>query len=300
MTPKRQALGRGLGALIPTNRPSGEGGAAGHGLRTLGIDLLEPNPKQPRQHFDKRALEELAASLQTQGFIQPIVATPLPGTPPRFQILAGERRWRAAQMAGIHDVPVVVRDTPEHTRIEIALVENLQRTDLNPIEEARAFQQLVDLNGYTHDELAGRVGKDRSTLTNALRLLRLPEQVQAQVVEGELSMGHARALLSLSGQAEMVQVAKTVVQRRLSVRSTEKIVRERLADDAPPAPAPSDETRRHQIVVRDLEDRLRHKLGVRVALKTGNLPTGPGRIEVPYSDLDELNRVLHLLLEEQT
>lgn len=298
---KRQALGRGLGALIPAPRPAARPNDDGgrEGLRTVPIEHLEPNRDQPRTHFDRRALEELAASLKTQGFIQPIVATPVADTPGRYVILAGERRWRAAQMAGIHDVPVIVRDTPQHTRFELALVENLQRADLNPIEEARAFQQLLDLNGFTHDQLADRVGKDRSTITNALRLLRLPEQVQEMVVEGKLTMGHARALLSLPSASEMVAVAHRVSSGDLSVRATEKIVRDQLAADRrEPAEEPDAERERHGIIVRDLEDRLGRRLGVRVALKTGKNPRGPGKIEIPYGGLDELNRVLHLLLEE--
>ncbi|TPV95634.1 MAG: ParB/RepB/Spo0J family partition protein [Myxococcales bacterium FL481] len=298
---KRQALGRGLGALIPPARPSSAVRETPErdGLRTIAIEQLEPNPEQPRKHFDRGALEQLAASLRTQGFIQPIVAAPIADARDRFVILAGERRWRAAQLAGIHDVPVIVRDTPHHARLELALVENLQRADLNPIEEARAFQQLLDLNEMTHDQLAERVGKDRSTVTNALRLLRLPEQVQEMVVAGDLSMGHARALLSLPSASEMVAVAHRVRSGDLSVRATEKLVRTQLAADKPAADEPPDEERdRHGIIVRDLEDRLGRRLGVRVALRTGKNPRGPGRIEIPYRGLDELNRVLHLLLED--
>ncbi len=295
MSPKRSALGRGLDALIP-DKPrevASPSTVAGTPSREVPIEALEPNPDQPRRHFDETRLAGLAASIRAQGIIQPIIVTPLPGSPGRYQILAGERRWRAAQQAGLHDVPVVVRETEKDARLELALVENLQRADLNAIEEGQAYQGLMELRGYTHEELAERVGKDRSTISNAIRLLGLPDKVQHMVVDGQLSMGHARALLGLEDAAEMVDLAHHVVQRRLSVRATEAEVRRRLR---PPPDEPSDEARRQAIIVKDLEDRLRKALGARVRLKTGRRRAGPGKIEVPYSDLDELNRILHVML----
>ncbi len=303
--PKRPALGRGLGALIPEPpRPTvAPAGASERGSpRELPIEALEPNPNQPRKHFDPERLRELADSIQAQGIIQPIVVTTLPERgpdQPRFQILAGERRWRAAQLAGLHSVPVVVRDTPEAERLELALVENLQRADLDPIEEARAYEALLELHGYTQAELATRVGKDRSTIANAMRLLKLPDKVQDMVVEGKLAMGHARALLGLDRPAEMRELASDVVHHGWSVRKTEAEVRRRLkaaAAENAPQPEPDDDRKRHEIIVRDLEARLRRNLGVQARLRTGKSAKGPGVIELPYANLDELQRLLQQLL----
>ncbi len=310
--PKRSALGRGLGALIPEPiRPaapppassSGPSGADRSGSpRELPIEAIEPNPEQPRKHFDPTRLQELAESIKTQGIIQPIVVTTIPDRGPdlpRHRILAGERRWRAAQLAGLHTVPVVVRDTPEAERLELALVENLQRADLDPIEEARAYDALLELHGYTQAELASRVGKERSTVTNAMRLLKLPDKVQDMVVLGQLGMGHARALLGLEKPAEMRELANEVIRKGWSVRKTEAEVRRRVRAAAAaqsPEPEPDDDRKRHQIIVQDLETRLRRSLGVQARLKTGKSAKGPGVIELPYSDLDELQRLLQHLL----
>lgn len=304
--PKRPALGRGLGALIPqapAKAPPAEAepvdaataGDVDRTPTTLPIESLIPNPEQPRKHFDETGLAELSESIAAQGIIQPIVVTPLGNG--EYQILAGERRWRAAQRAGLYDVPVVVRETPEEQRLELALVENLQRMDLDPLEEGAAYQQIMDLRGYTHAELASRVGKDRSTISNALRLLRLPERVQSLVRSGQLGMGHARALLSLPSAAEMTQLAQDVVRRGMSVRAVEAEVRRKLRGDEPPREEAPEQTR-HKIIVADLEDRLRRKLGVKVRLKTGKKPSDPGKLEIPYGDLDELNHLLHILMGE--
>nr|WP_275943140.1 ParB/RepB/Spo0J family partition protein [Pseudenhygromyxa sp. WMMC2535] len=263
------------------------------------IEAIEANREQPRKHFDEDRLRELADSIDAQGIIQPIIVTPLPGRgpdEPRYQILAGERRWRASQLAGLHHVPVVVRDTPEADRLELALVENLQRADLNPVEEAQAYQALLDLHGYTQAELASRVGKERSTVANALRLLKLPSQVQDLLITGKLGMGHARALLGLDRAADMRELAAEIVRRSWSVRQTEAEVRRRTQPAAPPKPEPDDDRKRHEIIVRDLEGRIRRHLGVQARLKTGKSSKGPGTIELPYKDLDELQRLLHTLL----
>lgn len=294
---RRPALGRGLGALIPS-APSPKASAtpaepARTSLHpgTLPIEDIAPGPNQPRTYFEERALAELTESIKANGIIQPIVVTPAPaGSSTRYLIIAGERRWRAAQRAGMHDVPVVVRETEEAERLELALVENIQRADLNPIEEARAFAQLVDVRGYTQDALADRVGKDRSTISNALRLLRLPEKVQTMVREGGLSMGHARALLGLSSDADMNGVAREVTSGGLSVRATERLVRKRVA----PVAAPNEEGDRRKIIVSELEDRLRRRLGVRARLRSKG--KSAGTLEIPYSDLDELDRVLQVIL----
>ncbi|MEZ4429732.1 MAG: ParB/RepB/Spo0J family partition protein [Nannocystaceae bacterium] len=299
---KRNALGRGLGALIPTKPPEPEAAPAPaatpgkSGLRTLAIEQLRPNPEQPRRRFDPTALRELADSIALHGILQPIIVTPLPDARGEYLIVAGERRWRAAQLAGVHDVPVVVRDTPESERLELAMIENLQRQDLNPIEEALALRQLMDVRGCTQEQLAERLGKDRSTISNALRLLRLPPKVQAMVEEGALSMGHARALLGLGDDGSMIELAREAVSAGLSVRALEREVRrrQRAASEEPPQEDP--EQRKRALIVRDLQDRLRRSLGVRVLLKTDRKRKGAGVIEVPYGDLDELDRLLNVML----
>ncbi|HEY0134153.1 MAG TPA: ParB/RepB/Spo0J family partition protein, partial [Nannocystis sp.] len=233
------------------------------------------------------------------GIVQPIVVTPHDDPPGSFMIVAGERRWRAAQLAGHHDVPVVVRDTPESDRLELAVLENLQRLDLSPIEEAAAYRQLMDVREYTQEQLAERLGKDRSTISNALRLLKLPPKVQGYVQEGRLSMGHARALLALESPADMIELAMEAMQRGYTVRAMERAVKARL--HPPPVPAePSEAERAREVIVRDLESRLQRGLGVKVAVKTNAQRQGSGTIELPYGSLDELDRLLAMLLPPDT
>jgi len=302
---KRPALGRGLGALLPpvpaASGPIEPAGPPQPGFaRQLPIEAIAPSPDQPRKRFDPQLLDELAASIRVQGIIQPIVVTPIAspaGDGARYLIVAGERRWRAAQLAGLHDVPVVVRDTDDQQRLELALVENLQRADLNPIEEARAFQELIAIRGYTQEELAGRVGKDRSTVANVMRLLRLPERTQQMVRDGTLSMGHARALLGLEHEADIAEVAHEAARARWSVRAVERAVRAKLA--AAQETTPEDpESDRRKIIVTELEHRLQRRLGVRVRLRTDSPKRGAGIVEIPYSSLDELDRLLHILLDD--
>jgi ParB family chromosome partitioning protein len=306
--PKRPVLGRGLGALIPQRPPAheaapvGAGGAAAPGgpvLRILPIESLVPNRDQPRKHFEAALLRELADSIRVHGILQPIVCSPHDDPPGSFMIVAGERRWRAAQLAGLHDVPVVVRDTPESDRLELAVLENLQRLDLSPIEEAQAYRQLMDVREYTQEVLAERLGKDRSTVANALRLLKLPPRVQALVQEGRLSMGHARALLGLESPADMIELALEAMQKGYTVRAVERAVRARLHPE-PAALEPTEEQRAREVIVRDLEGRLRRGLGVKVAVKTSGQRQGSGTIELPYGSLDELDRLLHMLLPADT
>ena len=303
----RNALGRGLGALIPDSPPPGsrQRGAAPApekrdegGLKHLPIERLRPGESQPRSHFDDTLLEELAASIKTYGILQPIVVSALPKHPGNYEILAGERRWRAAQRAGLQEVPVVVRASDASERLELALIENIQRADLSPIEEARAYQAIIDLNGYTQAELAERVGKDRSSVANLIRLLRLPPKVQEMVQEGHLGMGHARALLAFESPADIAALASETIRKKLSVRQVEAEVRKRIREalaDASAAPE-DDDAKRHAIIVADLEKRIGMKLGTPVRLKTGRKRRGPGKVEINYKDLDDLNRILHVLL----
>lgn len=302
---KRPALGRGLSALLPSAaKPAASAAAAPaaeaaddvDALRTVAIEQLEPNPDQPRKYFDEAALGELADSIKAQGILQPIVASPIPGGggARRYLIIAGERRWRAAQLAGLHQVPVVVRhDVPESRRLELALIENIQRADLNPIEEARAYAELVELRGYSQEELGAAVGKDRSTVANAMRLLKLPPKVADLVLEGRLSMGHARAILGLTHEDAMTRMATEVARKSLSVRATEAAVRKALVDE--PEAEFDDEQARRKIIVSELETRLRRRLGVRVRLKAAG-KKGNGTVEIPYASLDELDRLLKVIL----
>jgi len=292
--PKRQALGRGLAALIPGAKPPEAATTAlparADGLRTIAIEDVHPSAGQPRKQFDDARLDELAASIKAQGIIQPLVARLREGG--GYELIAGERRWRAAQRAGLHEVPVVVRDVAEKRAFEMALVENLQREDLNPIEEAQGFERLIEEFGYTQEALAARVGKDRSTVANALRLLRLPTGVRLMVTEGRLQMGHARALLGLEAADAIERLARRVIARELSVRQVEALVkRERdgaTANGADKAPA------KVSASARDLGERLSRALGTRVRV----VESGPGKghLEVSYHSLDQLDAVLAKIL----
>jgi ParB family chromosome partitioning protein len=300
-TMKRKALGRGLAALIPgapaPPLPAAPAAAAaarpalGNGLRVVAIEEVHAAPDQPRKTFDDARIEELAASIRAQGVIQPLVLRER-DQGDGYELIAGERRWRAAQRAGLHEVPAVVRDVAPTRAFEMAMVENLQREDLNPIEEAAGYQRLISELGYTQESLATRVGKDRSTITNSLRLLRLPDEVRGMVVAGRLSMGHARALLGLESTDAMVRLARRIAAREMSVRQVETLVRrERDAaggDAGPPAPA------RPSASARDLEERLSRGIGARVKV----VETGPGRghLELHFHSLDELDAMIARLL----
>ena len=279
---KRQALGRGLGALIPGSDDAG-GGARGQAK--LPIEKLRPlTGGQPRHAFDEAKLEELVASLKEHGVLQPLLVRPVAGG---YEIIAGERRWRAAQRAGLLEVPVIVRHVGPDEAFELGLVENLQRDDLNPIEVAASYRRLLDEFGYTQDKLARRVGRDRSTLANSLRLLKLPERVQAMTARGQLSEGHARALLALDEASAMLALAERAIRDGLSVRQVEVLARRGKA--ARPAKAKP----RESPAVRDLVERLQRTLGARVRL---NHRGGRGKLELYFSSLDELDRILKRLL----
>lgn len=302
--PKRSALGRGLGALIPGARegrestlvPALPAAVSAHGLRILAIEALRPGAEQPRKRFDADRLRELADSIRHHGILQPIVVAPIVGEPGEYTIIAGERRWRAAQLAGLHEVPAIIRDAPESERLELAMIENLQRQDLDAIEEAQALRQLMDIKGYTQEQVAERIGKDRSTVANTLRLLGLPLRLQGMVHDGRLGMGHARALLGLDDLTAMSELADQVIRDALSVRAVERAVRQRLRDQEadPAAPEPGSDAERHTIIVRELEVRLRRALGAKVSLRERSQKAGT--IEIPYSSLDDLDRLLRLLL----
>ncbi|MDA8362808.1 MAG: ParB/RepB/Spo0J family partition protein [Gammaproteobacteria bacterium] len=280
-TTKKPRLGRGLDALLggaleaqPTSKEE---------LRQLPVDLLQRGKYQPRTHMDPGALEELASSIKAQGVVQPIVVREL-GTG-SYEIIAGERRWRAAQMAGLESVPAVVRNIPDEAAIAIALIENIQRENLNPVEEAVALQRLIDEFGMTHQETAESVGRSRAAVTNLLRLLSLNDDVRTMLEEGRMDMGHARALLGLSGDSQS-RTARQVVEKGLSVRETEDLVRRLLEQRAVPR-----KTREvSDPDVRRLQDELSDKLAARVRISHG--PKGRGRLTIDYNSLEELEGVL--------
>ena len=286
----RPGLGRGLNALmgdmareVPID--AAEATSTAPGLRMMPVGMLTPHPGQPRRHFDEAALAELAESIAARGLIQPIVVRP---TPSGFQIVAGERRWRAAQRARVHDVPVIVRDFDDATTLEVALVENIQRQDLNAIEEAEAYHRLVRDYGHSQDALAKIVNKSRSHVANLLRLLELPMPVQQLVIEGKLQMGHARALI---GARDVEALAEQVISKGLSVRETEKLAR-----GAKSAGAPSrDQGRSADIAA--LEHQLADLLGLAVRITYG--PKG-GAITLNYSTLDQLDMVCQRLSGEKS
>ena len=281
---KRPALGKGLSALIPD--------APEPRISPLEVDIdrLEPNELQPRGLMDPAALEDLSRSIVANGIIQPIVVR---RTGDRFQIIAGERRWRAAKLAGLLRVPIVVREVAaggNASLLEMALVENIQRENLNPIEEALAYRRLADEFHLTQEAIATAVGKDRATVANMIRLLRLPDEVRAEVASGRLSTGHARALLSLASEADQRGAARDVIARSLSVRETESLVKKIAEDGSPPAdllpPKPVD------VHTRAAEDRLRLVLGTRVRITRQGKR---GRIEIDFGSEDELIRLYEQL-----
>jgi len=285
MAEKRQALGRGLSALIPESLVAPA--APSDRAFEVDTDLLRPNKFQPRAHVDDDRIEELARSIRSNGIIQPIVVRRAGAG---FEIVAGERRWRAAQRAGLLKVPVAVRDVPDDKLLAVALIENIQREDLNPIEEAVAYRRLADEFHLTQEQIADAVGKDRSSIANYVRLLRLPQEVRANVASNALSMGHARALLGLTDEASQLRVARDVVSRNLSVRETEALVKQ-----AGSADVEKKEPKKTDVHTRAAEDKLRLALGTRVRI---NRKGKGGRIEIDFVDEDELQRLYERLTEE--
>jgi len=250
------------------------------------IEKIRPYKKQPRQYFDSQKLDELVASIKEQGLVQPLVVRA--GKNGTYVLVVGERRWRAAQKAGLKEVAVVIRNVSEREAFELALVENLHRADLDPIEEAQGYLRLVEEHGYTQEQLATRISRDRTTVTNTLRLLKLPERTQQAVRAGALSPGHARALLALEKDSLIDKAVRQVVDRQLSVRQTEALVRALRRPRAKPgSPASAN--------VRDLQERLARALKTRVRLVASN--KNKGRIEINYASLDELDRLLEILLK---
>ncbi|MCS6824992.1 MAG: ParB/RepB/Spo0J family partition protein [Caldilinea sp.] len=299
---KRRGLGRGLGALIMDSAvtpvsPEAAAQAEAGGVKLIDIDRLLPNPRQPRTTFDSTALEELAASIRTHGIIQPLVVTAAADQPGRYWLVAGERRWRAARIAGLKEVPVIVREATPQQLMEWALVENVQRADLNPIEEATAFQTLMAEFGLTQAEVAERVGKSRPAIANAVRLLSLPLEVQQAVIDGQITAGHARALLGLSDPEAIRRALSEVVRRELSVRQTEALVRRMNEPSAKPASPVAEEDPQLQSHLRYMEDRFRSALGTKVSLSRN--PDGAGKLIVHFYSDEDLEAIFRLITGEE-
>jgi ParB family chromosome partitioning protein len=290
---KRKALGKGLSSLIPSSIARIPNATASSPLSRptelrLEVSKIRPNPRQPRQSFDETGLDELARSLKAEGLLQPVVVRPLAGG--RFELIAGERRWRAAQRAGIHQIPAIVRDIPDEKLLELALIENLQREELNAIEEAEAYRVLVDELKLSQNEVAERVGKQRTTVANALRLLNLPEIVKDMVRTRVISMGHARGLLALEDAKAIESMARRIVEEGLSVREVESLAKR----PAGTKPRPGRPTKQVDPNVAAAETTLQRVLGTKVRIGgNGNV----GRVEIHYHSADELDRIYQLIVD---
>jgi len=277
MPGERRGLGKGLEALIPSTP----------GVTEVDVDSIVPNPRQPRQAIDPQALEDLAASIREQGLVQPLVVTEVEGG---YQLLVGERRWRASKLAGLDAVPVVVRDVTPQQMLELALVENLQREDLNPLETASAYQQLVEEFGMTQQQVADKVGKNRVTVTNTLRLLKLPMEVKDALLQGQITEGHARAMLRLQSERAQLDVLKAVLKGGLNVRQTEEVVR-RMAKE----PKPETSVVERPPEEKTLEDKFRQALGTKVSLTRSGKG---GRLVIYYYSEEELQAIYDLIVRD--
>jgi ParB family chromosome partitioning protein len=284
---KQRGLGRGLGALLASTPDEASSSDEREGLVEISVDQIDVNPNQPRKVFDSNALQELAASIKASGVIQPVVVRRVNGS---YQLVAGERRWRAARQAGLERIPAVVRDVTDVESLEIALVENLLREDLNPMEEAEAYHKLLAQFGWTQEQLAQRVGRDRSSIANALRLLRLPEPIQADLRGGRLTMGHALALLSLTSEADQLRLREEILAHSWSVRATEQSAR--AVEAASGAPRKPKAARRRSPELVAVEEALQRALMTRVRV-TGT--ERAGTIQVAYANAEELERLAELM-----
>lgn len=289
---RRGGLGRGLGSLIPTG-PVETSVSTGEesSLQQVNIDQITANPYQPRLHMDAEQLEELASSIRTHGLMQPLVVSEADGEG-QYTLIAGERRWRASRLAGLTEVPVVIMTATPQEMLELAIVENVVRADLSPLEEAHAYRRLIEDFTLTQGEVAERVGKSRVAITNTLRLLNAPEQVQQAIVDGEITEGHARAMLGLTSIAQQLEMLEHVLNKNLNVRQTENLVRTWLKD---PAQRETGGSSMSADMLR-IESRLREALGTRVTLKRGS--RSGGKIEIEYASEEELQAIYDRLVEE--
>jgi len=283
----RRALGRGLSALL-SDRPA----TSTEELVELDLDLIEPNNLQPRTVFNEEKLEELAQSIRENGIIQPLLVRNTGRG--KYQLVAGERRWRAAQRAGLLRAPAIVRDIPDEKMLELALIENIQRQELNPIEEAQAYKRLIEALGLTQEMVAQRVGRDRTFITNYLRLLRLPEDIQRLVEEEKISMGHARALLGIDSPEIQRKLADRIIEQQLSVREIERLIKRIIAGEDQPEKMNEQAKGAEDANVKFAEDKLRRRLGSKVQIKINT--NNSGKIEIEFYNSDDLNRVFELLM----
>lgn len=289
LNPKKRGLGRGLDALFGEDTSLGDDIQTNDVIaddlkrRQIPVEWLRPCPFQPRQFFDPAAIEELASSIALHGVLQPLVVRPLADEQNAYEIIAGERRWRAAQKAQLHEVPVVIQYLDDEAVMEIALIENLQREDLTAIEEAQAYQKLIDNFGHSHERLAASLGKSRSHIANTIRLLALPKSVQTLVNEGKLSAGHARTLIGLD---DAEQLARQIIDGNLSVRAAEK-----MAQDRKKPTSPSQRTEK-DVDTRSLEEEISNRLGMTVTIDQRGRG---GQVKISYKSLDQLDEVLHRL-----
>ncbi len=286
----KQALGRGLSALLGDDTVPDNDLAPSE----IDIDLIGPNPEQPRTRFAESALDELAQSIVANGIVQPVVVRK---TGARYQIVAGERRWRAAQRAGLRKIPVTVRDVSDEKLLELALIENIQRQELNPIEEARAYRKLIDNIGLTQEQVSGRVGKERTLIATTLRLLKLPNDIQALIEEGKLSAGHGRALLLSDDPMIQKRVARTIIEKQMSVREAERAMK------AVTASSNVNAGQKRSIITKDAnirsaETKLMRALGTNVKI-TPNGKGGAGKIEIEYYNMDDLDRLYQRLVNSK-
>lgn len=280
---KKTGLGRGLSALIPESSPD-------NGLRTVPVASITPNPHQPRTQMDEVKLEELADSIREHGLIQPLIVND--GGDGSYILIAGERRWRASQKAGLHEVPVVVKEASPQAMLELAIIENVQRADLNPLEEALAYRQLIDEFGLTQEEVAKRVGKARSTIGNTVRLLDLPSEIQQAVNDGKLTEGHARPLLALPTMDTQKEVMGLVIKHELNVRQTEELVRKRLVTERP-TPRPQ---KRQAPEVRALQEQFRQRLSTKVDVQKNS--KGQGKIVIHFYSDEELQAIYETIVSQ--
>ncbi|HKB67404.1 MAG TPA: ParB/RepB/Spo0J family partition protein [Pyrinomonadaceae bacterium] len=284
----RKALGRGLGALL-----SAEGTATAYEeTNEIATELIDPSPLQPRSVFDDRKLDELANSIRSNGVVQPVL---LRRKGNRFELIAGERRWRAAEKAGLIKIPAVIRNVSDDKVLEIALIENIQREDLNPIEEAKAYKSLIETLGLTQETVGERVGRDRSYVTNYLRLLKLPEDLQELLQTGRISTGHARTLLGLDQPDIQRRIARRVIEQGLSVRATEQLVRVAGAKRSPPVLKPSAKEHETDPNIRAAESKLRRHFGTKVRIVQSS-NSSSGKIELEFYNQTDLNRLYALLV----
>jgi len=285
----RRALGRGLSALVPEELTT-----TGDQLREIDLDLIKPNPEQPRRRFSEDALEELAQSIRENGMIQPVVLREAGGG---FELVAGERRWRAAQRAGLRKVPAVVREVADEKTLELALIENIQRQELNAIEEARAYKKLIETFELTQEMLAQRIGKDRVLIANHLRLLKLPQDLQTLVEEEKLSAGHARAILMAADINDQRRLARQIMDKSLSVREAERIAK-RYSGDAGKTRGKSILRKEPDANIKAAEVKLRRRLGTQVRILLGGKGNG-GKIEIEYYGEADLDRIYQILMAEE-